>query len=114
MKEIKTFEKYTSEKDYIISYIKKYITRPIALQETFRDDKKNKFITLNSWEESNHDYKEYITMLDVNDVLVETYCDNRHFGSEIESYETKYEDLDIEILQKISNMVFSGDIIDII
>jgi len=115
MKKIKKFEQYSSvNKDSLIEKIKKHITKTVAFQSGFRDDNDNKFIKLHSYESGNETYDAYIVMLGKDDVLIQTYCDGDNLSpTEVPPYEEKYEDLDIDILEKILNSLFLGDHIDI-
>jgi hypothetical protein len=116
MKKLKNFKEqaeYQSKKE-IIQFIKKHITHVVALQKGFRDDKINKFIKYSSYDSGNNVYDEYIVMLDINNVLIQTYCDGTELNqTDIAPYEKKYDDLDLETLIKIQDLILYGDHFDI-
>ena len=113
MKFIQTFEHHNENyKNKLVSLIKKHITNVVALQSGFRDDVDDHFIEYSSYKDMFNHF-EYITMFDKDDVLVEPYYsylgeDEKHYDRERKTYDVKYEDLDIEILEKIKEMIFLG------
>jgi len=115
MKYLKKFENL-SDKSELVDFIKKHITKVVALQSTFRDDGEDKFI-LYSTSNVDVDHVEYVTMLNKNGILIEPYYrygDDKHYDQEGESYKVKYEDLDVEFLEKIKELILYGQHIDIL
>jgi len=99
----------------IIRFIKKYVTKTVALQSGFRDDNEDKFIKIDSYESGVHIYDEYITMLDKKGVLVQTFSDGEKMNpTEVKPYNMKYEELDVDILEEIRNLILKGDFVDVI
>ena len=118
MNRMKKFEEYDAlpndtDKSELISFIKKHITKTVALQSGFRDDGESHFIEYSS----NGDDIEYITMLTNDGVLIEQYYkignDIVH-NNETTSYDIRYINLDIRILKKIKGLILYGNHIDIL
>ena len=115
MKNIKTFEQHiSSDKDRLIELIKKHITKIIPLQPGFRDDGDDKYIEISNYKESDaHTKCECIDMLDTDTVFVQTYYveDDGELNIDQDSkpYDIEYEDLDIEVLEKIVELILNGD-----
>lgn len=114
MKIIKTFEQYSlSDKDKVIKIIKKHITGTVSLMSGFRIDHEDKFIEICSYTEGYRKKAEYVAILDENGAIIQTYYveydGELNYDQDSTPYDIKYEDLDIEILEKIVDFIIIGD-----